>query len=350
MHIKQFDPKTVSEEYLVMANDTANEMRKETLPDDPPRPLSEFAGMVRNLPPMIRATMWLALNEEESRAPGYAVAFFMLTEENQHLIQYEVYVEPDARRAGVGRQLLQQVAELAHRENRRLMMTDTSDRIPAGEASMQRLGAKKGLSMRVSQLRLSELDRDMLRQWQERASERAAGFDLGLWEGAYPEDDLVAIAELHEAMNLAPMEDLEVEDEHITPDRVRQMEQMIFGRGDERWTMYVRERATGEFAGFTEVMWNLNRPAVAMQGATAVWPKFRNKGLGRWLKAAMLDKVLKERPQAKFVRTGNAESNAAMLNINVALGFKPYQSQIFWQAETDKVIAYLAGEAVASEA
>jgi GNAT superfamily N-acetyltransferase len=350
MHIKQLDPKTASDEFLAIANDSANVMRKETLPDDPPRPLADFAGMVRNLPPMVRATMWLALNEDESRAVGYAVAFFLLAEENQHLLQYEVYVEPDARRAGVGRQLLQQVAEMARRENRRLMVTETSDRIPAGETSMQRLGAKKGLAMRVSQLRLSELDREMLRQWQERAPERAAGFDLGLWEGAYPEDDLPAIAELHEAMNLAPTEDLEIEDERFTPDRLRQMEQMIFSRGDERWTMYVRERATGEFAGYTEVMWNPNRPAVAMQGATAVWPKFRNKGLGRWLKAAMLEKIIQERPQAKFVRTGNAESNAAMLNINVALGFKPYQSEIFWQVETDKVIAYLAGEAVASEA
>jgi GNAT superfamily N-acetyltransferase len=119
------------------------------------------------------------------------------------------------------------------------------------------------------------------------------------------------------------------------------MEQYIFSRGDQRWTMYVRERASGEFAGFTEVMWNPNRPDLANQGATAVWPIYRNKGLGRWLKAAMLKKVLCDRPQVKRVRTGNADSNAEMLRINEELGFKPYQSQTFWQVETDKVLAYL---------
>ena len=50
-------------------------------------------------------------------------------------------------------------------------------------------------------------------------------------------------------------------------------------------------------------MWNPNRPELLGQGMTGVFPQYRNRGLGRWLKAAMLDKVLKERPQVKYVRT-----------------------------------------------
>jgi GNAT superfamily N-acetyltransferase len=74
---------------------------------------------------------------------------------------------------------------------------------------------------------------------------------------------------------------------------------------------------------------------------TAVYPEYRNKGLGRWLKAAMLDKVLKGRPQVKFVRTGNADSNAAMLKINNELGFRPYLANTLWQVEIDRVQEYL---------
>jgi GNAT superfamily N-acetyltransferase len=74
---------------------------------------------------------------------------------------------------------------------------------------------------------------------------------------------------------------------------------------------------------------------------TGVFPQYRNKGLGRWLKAAMLDKVIKERPQVKYVRTGNADSNAAMLKINTELGFKPYMATALWQVEMEKVIGYL---------
>jgi hypothetical protein len=65
-------------------------------------------------------------------------------------------------------------------------------------------------------------------------------------------------------------------------------------------------------------------------------------GLGSWLKAAMIDKVLRERPQVTLIRTGNAQSNAPMLAINFELGFKPRASEYNWQISRDKVKAYLA--------
>jgi hypothetical protein len=45
------------------------------------------------------------------------------------------------------------------------------------------------------------------------------------------------------------------------------------------------------------------------------------------------------------VRTGNADSNAAMLKINTDLGFRPYQSDNVWQIEVERVKEYLATRA-----
>jgi mycothiol synthase len=118
-----------------------------------------------------------------------------------------------------------------------------------------------------------------------------------------------------------------MEDDHITPEKLQQVEELMLATGTERWTMYVREKTSGKFAGFTEVFWNPNRGHLVQQGDTGVFPQHRNKGLGRWLKAAMLEKMIQERPAVKLVRTDNADSNVAMLRINHELGFKPYLSE-----------------------
>jgi GNAT superfamily N-acetyltransferase len=164
---------------------------------------------------------------------------------------------------------------------------------------------------------------------------------MGFWTGPYPEQDIEAIVALIQVMNTAPREDLEVEDFRPTAEQIRQFEQSMFARGNSRWTAYVREKATGKFAGFTEVLWNPNRPAILQQMDTGVFPEYRNRGLGRWLKAALLDKVLREHPEIEFVRTGNADSNASMLKINSEMGFKPYRSEIVWQVDVEQVEKYL---------
>jgi hypothetical protein len=43
----------------------------------------------------------------------------------------------------------------------------------------------------------------------------------------------------------------------------------------------------------------------------------------------------------QYIRTGNADSNAAMLNINHQMGFKPYLSEKVWQVEIETVLERL---------
>ena len=56
----------------------------------------------------------------------------------------------------------------------------------------------------------------------------------------------------------------------------------------------------------------------------------------------MMEKVLRERPQVKYIRTGNADSNAPMMKINDELGFKPYIAECVWQVDIEKVNNYLS--------
>lgn len=307
-------------------NDCRNRMRAERLPDDPPVPLEEQIQAFQTVPPHVEYSVWAAWDDE---LPGI-VAFgeiWLPLEDNLHLAEINIEVLASYRRQGIARQLLGSLVEVAQRGDRRLLLGNTMDRIPAGEQFLERLGAERGLASHTNQLVIADVDRALLRRWQERAAERASGFTLGVWEGPYPEEDLEAIVALYDLLNQQPLGDLDVEDTRYTAEQLRQTERSIFARGYERWTLYARELATGDFAGYTEVFWNRHRPPYISQGMTGVFPQYRNRGLGRWLKATMMQRILDGRPQAQYVRTGNADANAPMLKINTEMGFKPYISR-----------------------
>jgi GNAT superfamily N-acetyltransferase len=339
VHLKTFDRLQAAESEYAALNAFENRLRAEAWPEDPPLPLEQTIRELRSVPPFVAVWMWTAWSQHQ--IVGLGQIEVMRTEDNQHLAEFHIAVVPEMRQRGIGKRFLPLITETAQREKRRLLMTWTDSAIPAGEEAVRRLGARVGLISRTNQLTLAALNRSLIQAWLERAPVKE--FELGLWEGAYPEAEIEQIIKLIEVMNTEPRDHLEMEDWHWTVERIRQWEASLRERRVERWSMYARDRRTGRFAGFTEVFWNPEQPEILRQGATGVFPEYRNHGLGRWLKAAMVEKVLRDRPQAQRIRTGNANSNAPMLKINYELGFKPYKSWTTWQVELDRVLQYLEG-------
>lgn len=338
--IQSLDLKTIDMGLCTQLTESYNRLHTESHPDDPPIAAEEHYRSWHALPPFVDVLVWIAWNTDHTQIIGASTLELARTEDNQHVGQCDVAVLPEYRRQGLGRRLLTLIVETAQREQRRLLFFVTNDNMPAGEALMNRLGAQRGLESHTNQLRIEDLDRSLVSQWLHDAEQNTNEFTLGFWDGSYPEDQIEAVIGLWDLTNQQPKGDLEFNDAHFTPEQIRQMEQQLQARGSQRWTYYIIERSTGKYAGYTEVFWNPARPQYAGQGMTGVFPEYRNRGLGRWLKAVMLDKILKERPQVKFVRTGNANDNAPMLKINTKLGFKPYLAQTIWQIETERVAAY----------
>lgn len=338
--IQPFYGSRAGEEQLRQLADFHRRMSAEREPDDPPPSDDESTAMWRNLPDFYQVDAWLAKTPAGELA-GVAWGAMLLIEENQHLMQCSIEVLPAYRRQGIGKRFLRELVDDAGAHQRRLLIAGTTDRVPAGGAFLQRIGATPGVETRINQLKMSELNRTVLAEWLKRAKALEADFELGFWNGAYPEEELEAIARLTDVMNEAPHGDLEIEEMHITPEMLRQAEKMLLTRGGRRWTYYVRDRESGVLAGFTDIFHHQDRPAYARVGSTAVFPVFRGCGLGRWLKAIMTDYLLREHPEIEYVRTNNATSNGSMRRINEELGFKRYRTEIVWQVETAKARQYL---------
>ncbi|WP_103130482.1 GNAT family N-acetyltransferase [Deinococcus aerius] len=323
--VTPFDPVAAPPEARLAVGHLLTAAHHFAYPEDPPLlPAREATGLTHVTPGEVlrHFVVW-----DGERALGWASLEYSVTE-NLHAAHARVVVHPDHRRRGLGRELARAVEGVAREEGRSVVTFGTSSRAPAGEAFARTLNAQPALPMRQSQLDLTEVQDSLLDAWTARP--QGEPYRLHLWERV-PDEFLARTADMMMVMNTAPRGDLDVEDWTVTPEMIRAWEGMIADSGEVRYLMAAEDTRTGDLAGYTEVFWSPERAALVFQGATAVRPSARGQGLGKWLKAAMLRHVRAHCPGARWVRTNNAEENAAMLGINVALGFQPWASFTEWQ-------------------
>lgn len=234
------------------------------------------------------------------------------------------------RGRGVGTALIRHGLDVLTDHGRNTWIVD----IPDGsrcEAFASRLGLEKALSEKVSQLLVSDIDWDLMDTWIGNASERAGEYELLWLQPPFPEQHLANWCRISDAMNTAPLEDLQLEEPEMTPEKWRSMESNLSRRGWDMRGVAAVHSLSGEFAGMTTILYQRYHPQVAQQEDTVVDPDHRGRGLGKWLKAAMAKRFLAEFPQVTRINTGNAGSNAPMLKINTEMGFKPILHVSAWQ-------------------
>ncbi len=340
LEIEEIDYRALTDEQIVAINEFDNAMRAEARPEDPPEPLERTRAVVTNHPSsIVIREFWL--REPGKPIAGIAYVYWRTTEDNRHLAPGGVSVRAEFRRRGLGKKLLSLIVPIAKNEGRSLMTGMTTDRVPAGEAFARRLGAEAAQAVHTNRLLMAELDPGLVRRWIEEGPARASGYSLVFVDGPFPDDMVESAVRAYHIMNTAPLDDLDREDHIMTVDEMRDIEKQGVAQGSTRWVIFAREDATGTFVGLSEIFWHPDDAKTVYQGDTGVHPDHRGHALGKWMKAEMLDRIAARWPDLTDVRTGNADSNDAMLGINHALGFKPYIAQINWQIEIDKVSDYL---------
>lgn len=302
-------------------------------PDDPPLiPEVDAEGMLQEWGD--ERSLLILARSAQGRLVGVGQLHYDL-KQNTDQAHLNALVLPEVRQQGIGRLLATRLAEEALRLGRTTYTAATSSRVPAGEAFAATLAARAALPMRISELLIARLDAAQLQQWVTRRADdvyRLHRFDY------VPPHELERVARVFEVMNTAPKGELEFDDWVVTPDFVESQQKAYAAIGGKT-LLYVTEHVpSSQFVAFTQVGWIPQRAALVQQWGTGVHPDHRGQGLGKWLKAALLQDLPEHNPQAVRVRTGNADVNAAMLGINVALGFAPAFSRTEWQGQTQAIL------------
>ncbi|HLJ07447.1 MAG TPA: GNAT family N-acetyltransferase [Acidimicrobiia bacterium] len=339
--VQPLDPATCSDDDLAGLHALEAALETEALPGEPVAPLEHTVAELRHGNPFLVRKGWVVRHGDAgSPIAARASCSFIDVPENRHHAHVTVDVHAAVRGLGIGSALLARAVDAARRWH--CTVLDFEARVGGpGEPFLRRLGAERRLVERRSRCRTADIDRARLEGWVRRAGERAAGYSLLRWTGRCPDDVLADFLMLKGVMNTAPLEALDWDDERITPDQWRLKEAAREGRGIEAWTVCARHDESRDLAGYTEIHLPGTWPEMAWQGDTGVWPKHRDRGLGRWLKAVMALRLLDERPGVRHIETWNAGSNEAMLSINVAMGFRPLENWGDWQIPTAAAAAAL---------
>ncbi|HEX4978912.1 MAG TPA: GNAT family N-acetyltransferase [Acidimicrobiales bacterium] len=335
VRIDEVEPDSAPDEVIRSHHSAYASVSRELEPEQPVVPFERYRDEMREAVSFQKPRHLLAVLADDGAA-GYATVPLEYAETNRHLVWFELGVVASARRRHVGTSLLHAVAELALADGRTIVGSGTVAS-QAGDAFARALGFELRATERKSRLSCDRVDRALMRRWVDDASIAARDYELVAYDGPTPAELVDDFVDLHHVTNTAPRDDLDMDDEVLTPERLREEEDRMSAFGVQRWRVLARHAASGRLAGYTELLFEPHSGDHAEQGWTAVRPEHRGHGIGRWLKAVNILRLLEERPEVEAVDTWNAFSNGPMLAINVAMGFELVRAYNGWQAPTDVV-------------
>jgi GNAT superfamily N-acetyltransferase len=260
--------------------------------------------------------------------------------DNLHFAEVSLDVHPDHRRQGVGAALLtalEGIAAEAGRTSLRFESTVRVDEHDPADSFASRHGYRNAPVALRSDLELpADLD-TLLSPLEEEAARFAADYDVLTWWDDVPLEWREERARCAVQMSTdAPAGDVDVQQENWDADRVATMVEQLHAQGRRFVETVAVHRPTGRIAAFTDLVVPQHLPTMAFQWDTLVTSEHRGRRLGQLVKATNLRALRAGLPDVARVCTWNAVSNAPMLRVNRALGFRPVGRTTEWLKQTGR--------------
>jgi GNAT superfamily N-acetyltransferase len=263
------------------------------------------------------AALWL-VRDDDGTLLGHA-AMGVTHWDNPELAFVFCSVHPQAHDHGVGTMLLDAQVQEARDLGRSSLLTfayEDSHRAQFLEAN----GFTVAQHNAERRLKPEHLDYQRIESLAAEAAHAADDYELVRLAGPTPEDMRAGVATMFEAINDAPLDEIQLDPDVFTDERISAYDAAMAARKLTVYRLMARHRRTGEWGGHTILCVDETRPGYAAQEDTSVLRAHRGHRLGMLLKASMLLWMRDERPELHTIDTWNAVTNYHMIAVNKALG------------------------------
>lgn len=339
IELSPFDPHTASDALWARYQAYRLARAAEDMPGEPIWTDAQFRAHLRSEFPLTRHQRWYASLDGEivgnlivsQRKDGTDPAG-----EYAHLADLNGGVRVAFRRRGVARALLAQ-ARAAMCETGRTVAT-LSSVSDDGRAMLAHCGAVQKLAMVEQRLAVASIDTAGLQAWQTAVTPPLR------WEVHAPRVPLERfkqmIPQLDALWAQVPIGTLDVPPPRQELSSLKAWYDDLDAHGGQHHLVWLFEG--DQLVAASHGNWDARSPDRAFQNITAVDAAWRHRGLAHAVKARLLQQLLQGCPDARWVVTFNATSNAPILAVNQRFGFTLHRVQTSFQIGREALGDYLA--------
>jgi GNAT superfamily N-acetyltransferase len=337
--IKEFDPFNTSDEIFEGISKLLDSIFREVEKIDPlPTKELRIKGL-KQKHPLYDWKHWLIFKNNE--IIGYANFVYPKkgTENydlNKHLAYPTISIHKDHRRKGLGTQMLKVLLEDISNHKEITTLEAETHRL-SGRRFCEKLQGTLAITGIVSRCILDNIDWSLMKDWKNtgEALVETSGIQL-ISFNSVPEELLEDYCKFWtEVDNQQPFGALDSRD--ITTPKIRRQYEEHFAKQGYTVHCLLTKEKDGTLSGLTEIRQHESSPFRVTQDLTGVKEQFRGRGLGKWLKAEMAFLIREKFPEVKYIQTGNAETNEAMLSINKRMGFKEHRTVTEYKFSVEKL-------------